>query len=92
VTLPTGNVTFLVTDIEGSTRLWEVGRAAIARVVARHDPLLRTTIERQIQRFVRYRTERSSLGVRNSIGCLRGRGFTGKHKHPEILLQTKTGT
>jgi TolB-like protein len=46
VTLPTGNVTFLFTDIEGSTRLWEADRAAMARVVARHDGLLRTTIER----------------------------------------------
>jgi class 3 adenylate cyclase len=46
VTLLTGNVTFLFTDIEGSTRLREADRAAIARVVTRHDPLLRTTIER----------------------------------------------
>ena len=46
MTLPTGNVTFLFTDIEGSTRLWEADRAAMARVVARHDSLLRTTIER----------------------------------------------
>ncbi len=46
MTLPTGNVTFLFTDIEGSTRLWEADRAAMARVVARHDAMLRTTIER----------------------------------------------
>ena len=43
--LPTGNVTFLFTDIEGSTRLWEADREAMARVVARHDALLRATIE-----------------------------------------------
>jgi class 3 adenylate cyclase len=46
VQLPTGNVTFLFNDIEGSTRLWEAGRDAMAQVVARHDALLRATIER----------------------------------------------
>ncbi len=45
--LPTGPaVTFLFTDIEGSTRLErQVGSEAWARVVARHDALLRSTIE-----------------------------------------------
>ena len=43
--LPTGNVTFLFTDIEGSTRLWEADRDAMAQVLARHDALLRATIE-----------------------------------------------
>lgn len=42
--VPTGNVTFLFTDIEGSTRLWEADRDAMARVLARHDELLRATI------------------------------------------------
>ena len=43
--LPTGNVTFLFTDIEGSTRLWEADRDAMAQALARHDALLRATIE-----------------------------------------------
>jgi len=45
--LPTGpTVTFLFTDIEGSTRLERaLGSAAWARVVARHDHLLRDAIE-----------------------------------------------
>ena len=45
VQLPTGNVTFLFTDIEGSTRLWEADRVGMAQVLARHDVLLRATIE-----------------------------------------------
>ena len=46
--LPTGPaVTFLFTDIEGSTRLERsVGSSAWAGLVARHDDLLRTAIER----------------------------------------------
>ncbi len=45
--LPTGpTVTFLFTDIEGSTRLERaVGSAAWAAIVARHDDLLRRAIE-----------------------------------------------
>jgi len=45
VPLPTGNVTFLFTDIEGSTRLWEADRDAMAQALVRHDALLRAAIE-----------------------------------------------
>jgi predicted ATPase/class 3 adenylate cyclase len=41
---PSGTVTFLFTDIEGSTALWERDRAAMASVVARHLALLDTAI------------------------------------------------
>jgi adenylate cyclase len=44
--LPTGTVTFLFTDVEGSTRLWEAHRAAMQQALARHDALLRQCIER----------------------------------------------
>jgi predicted ATPase/class 3 adenylate cyclase len=43
--LPTGTVTFLFTDIEGSTRLWEQHPAAMREALARHDALLRGAIE-----------------------------------------------
>ena len=39
--LPCGTVTFLFTDIEGSTALWERDRAAMATAVERHLALLR---------------------------------------------------
>src|SRR5712692_9668192 len=42
--LPTGTVTFLLTDIEGSTRLWEADRAGMQAALARHDALLRHVI------------------------------------------------
>ena len=38
--LPSGTVTFLFTDIEGSTALWERDRAAMATAVERHLALL----------------------------------------------------
>src|SRR5271155_2234413 len=43
--LPTGTVTFLFTDIEGSTRLWETQRAAMQQALAQHDAILRDAIE-----------------------------------------------
>ncbi|HLK57221.1 MAG TPA: tetratricopeptide repeat protein [Chthonomonadaceae bacterium] len=45
--LPTGTVSFLFTDIEGSTRLWERHRDAMSQAIARHDALLRACIETQ---------------------------------------------
>ncbi len=43
--LPTGTVTLLFTDIEGSTRLWEAHAAAMRAALARHDALLRQCID-----------------------------------------------
>src|SRR3954447_21832260 len=43
--LPAGTVTFLFTDIEGSTRLWEQHPEAMQIALARHDALLSTAIE-----------------------------------------------
>ena len=43
--LPSGTVTFLFTDIEGSTALWERDRVAMASAVARHLSLLRAATE-----------------------------------------------
>src|SRR5690348_6776780 len=43
--LPGGTVTFLFTDIEGSTRLWEEEPVTMQLVLARHDALLRAAIE-----------------------------------------------
>ncbi len=42
---PTGTVTLLFTDIEGSTRLWEAHASAMRAALARHDALLRHCIE-----------------------------------------------
>jgi len=42
---PTGTVTFLFTDIEGSTTLWEQHPAVMQAALARHDTALRQAIE-----------------------------------------------
>jgi predicted ATPase/class 3 adenylate cyclase len=43
--LPTGTVTFLFTDIEGSTRLWETAPEAMAVALEQHNRLLTGVIE-----------------------------------------------
>src|SRR5918994_1878119 len=42
---PTGTLTFLFTDIEGSTRLWQHDAQAMKAALARHDKLLALAIE-----------------------------------------------
>ena len=42
--LPTGTVTFLFTDIEGSTPLWDSFPTAMRTALARHDEIVRTAI------------------------------------------------
>ena len=44
-TPPTGTVTFLFTDVEGSTALWENYPARMPQVVERHDQILRKHVE-----------------------------------------------
>jgi predicted ATPase/class 3 adenylate cyclase len=43
-TLPSGTVTFLFTDIEGSTQLWEKYPAEMQTALARHDAILREEV------------------------------------------------
>ena len=46
-TAPSGVVTFLFTDIEGSTRRWEADADAMRVALAAHDEVLRRAIEAQ---------------------------------------------
>src|SRR5215475_11504431 len=43
--LPTSTVTFLFTDIEGSTQLWEKYPEAMKSALAKHDSILKEAIE-----------------------------------------------
>jgi len=43
--VPAGTVTFLFTDLEGSTRLWEQRPDAMRDALARHDEILRTSVK-----------------------------------------------
>lgn len=45
MTPPTGTITFLFSDIEGSTRLWERHPEAMRMALRRHDEIMRTAME-----------------------------------------------
>src|SRR5438067_10938343 len=59
-TLPTGTITFLFTDIEGSTRLWEAYPDAARQALARHDALIEEIAGRHDGHLVRPRGEGDS--------------------------------
>src|SRR5690242_8455408 len=45
VPLPAGTLSYLFTDIEGSTRLWQAQQMEMPRGIARHDAILRGAVE-----------------------------------------------
>ena len=45
VALPTGTVTFLFTDIEGSTQRWDAHREGMSAAVQRHDAIVRAAMD-----------------------------------------------
>ena len=69
--LPSGTVTFLFTDIEGSTRLWQEQPEAMAIVHARHDEILRAAIESNNGYVFQVVGDSFSAAFRNAIDGLR---------------------
>jgi DNA-binding SARP family transcriptional activator len=58
--LPGGVVTFLMTDVVGSTRLWETAPAAMREALARHDELMKIAVESHEGVLLRERGEGDS--------------------------------
>ena len=59
--LPTGTITFLFTDIVGSTRLWEQNPDSMRQALARHDDIVNDGVERHGGALVRPRGEGDSF-------------------------------
>jgi class 3 adenylate cyclase len=60
VELPTGIVTFLMTDVQGSTRLWEEEPGAMATALREHDALVRETVRDHEGVLIKWRGEGDS--------------------------------
>ncbi|HEY8744448.1 MAG TPA: adenylate/guanylate cyclase domain-containing protein, partial [Chloroflexota bacterium] len=58
--LPTGTVTFLFTDVEGSTRLWEQQPEMMRQVLVRHDAIIEEAVAQHAGVIVRPRGEGDS--------------------------------
>jgi class 3 adenylate cyclase len=58
--LPSGTVTFLLTDLEGSTALWEEAPEAMRAALARHDALFEAAVAEHRGVHIRPRGEGDS--------------------------------
>src|SRR5262245_26076851 len=58
--VPTGTVAFLLTDVEGSTALWEQQPQAMRAALVRHDALVERAVEQHAGAVVRPRGEGDS--------------------------------
>ncbi|HKV88211.1 MAG TPA: AAA family ATPase [Candidatus Dormibacteraeota bacterium] len=61
MTLPAGTVTFLMTDVEGSTRHWEANPEAMRVALTRHEHLVIDAVERAGGAVVRHKGEGDSI-------------------------------
>jgi len=81
-------VTFLFTDVEGSTRRWENDADAMRAALAAHDAVLRSAIEAH-GGFMFKHTGDGVCAAFASAGGDRttsdGRGGSGSHQHPWLL-------
>jgi class 3 adenylate cyclase len=69
VELPSGLVTFLMTDVEGSTRLWEEEAEAMGAAMREHDALVRELVRAHQGILIKWRGEGdSTFSVFTSAG------------------------
>jgi len=69
--LPSGTLTFLLTDIEGSTRLWQDAPDAMQIALARHDVILRQGIETHGGRVFKTAGDAFFAAFTQTCGCRR---------------------
>ena len=96
--LPAGAVTFLLTDIEGSTGLWEAHPAVMASVIARHHEIVADCIDAHDGRQPRSQGEGDSTLLAfarpgNAVGAvLAVQRALGEEPWPEgIALRVRAG-
>ena len=81
---PSGTVTFLLTDLEGSTRMWEQDPEAMKAAMVRHDEILEKNDRGPSGLRVRADGRRHGRGVRDGAGRrLRGGGVPDKRSPTE---------
>jgi predicted ATPase/class 3 adenylate cyclase len=60
-TLPTGTITFLLTDIEGSTRLWDQDAPSMQKAVARQQTIIAELVQQHAGRLPKAQGEGDSV-------------------------------
>jgi class 3 adenylate cyclase len=84
---PTGTVTFLFTDIEGSTKLWEQHPAAMKVSVAGHDAILRSVVEAHLG----YVVKTTGDGLLAAFGTAHAAFTAAVEAQRSLLAQTWSG-
>jgi len=91
--LPSGVVTFLLTDIVNSTRLWETHPGEMAEALARHNEVMAEAVADHGGTLLKTRGEGDSTFSGVPMGYARGRRGGGSHeKHEEHTEQSKSPT
>jgi predicted ATPase/class 3 adenylate cyclase len=70
-TLPSSTLTFLFSDIEGSTKLWEHYPQAMKPALAQHDAILRTAIENSHGWIIKTTGDGVHAGFSNALDATR---------------------
>ncbi len=93
--LPTGTVTFLLTDIEDSTRLWDTQHAAMQRALAYHDAIMREAIEANDGFLVKTTGDGAHAAfatAANAItACLAAQRALKEHAWGELRIKSRMG-
>ena len=96
--LPSGTVTFLFTDIEGSTQLWEKYSEAMKIALAKHDSILKEAIESNHGHIIKTTGDgvhavftTAVEGIYAAIAAQRGFQNSAFLKNPEFSLQVRMG-
>ncbi len=94
--LPRGNITFLVTGIEGSTVRWDIHGEDMARAVHVHDKITRDAISHAGGRVVKQVGDGLLAVFRSAEGALRSaigvqRATTGQDWSPVSALRVRIG-
>jgi class 3 adenylate cyclase len=69
-TIPASTVTFLFTDIEGSTRLWELHPESMQPVLARHDAIMRQAIAANQGHIVKTTGDGCHAAFETAVGAI----------------------
>jgi predicted ATPase/class 3 adenylate cyclase len=94
--LPSGTVTFLFTDIEDSTRLWQEQPQAMSHAHALHDEILHEAIEANHGYVFQIVGDSFSVAFHNAIGGLEAalaaqRGLETRQNESALKIKTRMG-
>lgn len=93
--LPAGTVTFLFTDIEGSSQLWQAYPGEMERALAHHDASLRAAIEKHGGHVVKMRGDGVHAVFASAAGgvtaALSAQRALSDEAWPQPIEQMETG-